>query len=385
MIRTNVVLLPMAAAALAGVPAGCAHGPTVAEDIASPRGRLDRYVGDLTTEYPALWYGAVSAEGRVHAVGGGYADVASAGAMTEDTAMYVYSLAKIVTSLAVVQLAEAGDIDLDKQVQFYLPWVPYPGTVRQYLSHSAGVPNPIWGSFYIHWPEQHAELNRDAFLREVCAENGKAKFGPGEDVSYSNLGYAILGALIEEQSGQSYEAYVRQHIFDPLGMEDAAMDPTHPAKLAKSYISRSLVTRIAMRMFMDNVTFEREGAFVAIPPLYYFDFPAHGGLVLSPADMERFLRAILCRNAELLGAVAWEWWFTPTAVAGEEYALGWRIEESDKGRVFTHAGGAMGQSAMIRLYPGSGVATFFQSNILDSMRVKRTDMDVLDGLLFESL
>jgi len=378
------MVLSLAGAGLVGMVSGCTHNPGIASGMSSDI-RLDHYIDSLAGDYPGLSYGATTADGLVYGRSAGLADIASGIPVADETAMNGFSLAKIVTSLAVVQLTERGLVDLDWQVSQYLPWVPYPGTVRHYLSHSAGVPNPIWGSFYIHWPQDHDSLDRDGFLRQICAENPNSKFVPGEDVLYSNLAYAILGALIEERTGMRYEQYVEENIFGPLGMDNTGMAPTDPGVLSKSYVSRSLLTRVAMKSVMKGITFRREGKYTAIPDEYYFDFPAHGGLVISPEDMGRFLTAILAHDAVLLGPEGWVRWFEPQDIAGGAFALGWRIEQTDRGTVYAHAGGAMGHAAMIRLYPEHGVATYFLSNILDSMKIEKRDMDELDLLLFGSL
>lgn len=291
----------------------------------------------------------------------------------------VFSISKLFTSLVVMQLVDEGLVDLDHKVSDYLSWVPCDGTVRHFLSHSAGVPNPIWGSFYIHWADAHRDFDRDAFLREIVKDNAEAEFAPGESVLYTNLGYAILGAVIEERTGISYELAVAERVFQALALHSASFDPARVPDLSSSYVTRSPVTRFMMKAVMEGLTFERAGRFNSIPSDYYFDFPAHGGLVVAPKDTAAFLTAIVSTDPRILSEAGWERWFTPQDVADRKYALGWRVEETVNGLVLTHAGGAMGHSAMIRFYVDEGIATYFQSNILDSMRIERRYMNRVDS------
>jgi CubicO group peptidase (beta-lactamase class C family) len=343
--------------------------------------QLSAAVHDVAQNEPGMYYVATTADEVIASFSVGYADVGAQTPYTDQTPMYIYSLTKIFTAFLVMQQVERSVIDLDTEVKEYLPWVPYPGTVRHFLSHSAGVPDPIWGTFYIHDSAAHASVDQDALLKEVVAKHARPKFEPGTDVLYSNLGYAILGRLVAETTGLPWHQLVNENILQPLGMMNTGIAPAERTGLSNSYVTRSLITRVVMGAAIPWLTFSREGDYRRLSPDYYFDFPAHGGLITTGADMQLFSRAVLGSDRRLLTASGWEQWMTPQAVAREEYALGWRVETGDYGRELYHTGGAMGHSAQLRIYQDQGVATFVQTNLLDSKKAVRSTRPVLDHVV----
>jgi D-alanyl-D-alanine carboxypeptidase len=117
-----------------------------------------------------------------------------------------------------LQLAERGALSLDRSAAHYLPDFPYSGdiTIRQLLAHSAGIPNPI-PLRWIHLREEHASFDDAEFFRSVFARHRRTKTDPNTRFAYSNLGYVLLGRVIEQVSDHSYEQYVTGNILEPLG------------------------------------------------------------------------------------------------------------------------------------------------------------------------
>jgi CubicO group peptidase (beta-lactamase class C family) len=168
----------------------------------------------------------------------GLADVASNTPITEDTVFRIGSVTKTVTAVAVMQLWEQGLIDLDAPANDYLrsyQLVPRkagfgPATVQHLLTHTAGIPevlhvsdllHPSWGPFGMRPAEYSVKVGEPMpslaeFFRgslEVAAE-------PGTAFAYTNHGFATLGQIVEDVSGQPLHVYLRKHIFEPLGMAD---------------------------------------------------------------------------------------------------------------------------------------------------------------------
>src|SRR5690606_411132 len=110
------------------------------------------------------------------------------------------------TALAILQLSGKGLMDINKPVIQYLPEFPYGTeiTVKQLLNHTAGIPNPV-PLDWIHTESEHLIFDRDTFFNTIFRKYGKAKSEPNEKFAYSNLGYVILGQLIEKVSGEKYE------------------------------------------------------------------------------------------------------------------------------------------------------------------------------------
>jgi CubicO group peptidase (beta-lactamase class C family) len=153
------------------------------------------------------------------------------------TVAHVYQLASITkqfTAAAILTLVQDGRVDLDAPINRYLPDAPIQGrtiTVRQLLSHTAGIPD------YAESPRIAALKRLDLPPDTLVALVAKTPFyfEPGEQMRYSNTGYALLGQLIERVSGQPYAAYVEQHVLHPVGAVQAHFcDPQamvrHPAR-----------------------------------------------------------------------------------------------------------------------------------------------------------
>ena len=157
----------------------------------------------------------VLVDGEVHAVGIGTTSVEHPQAVDPGTLFQVGSVSKTFTSAAVMQLVEAGSVDLDDPVARHLPDLgPATGldteaiTVEHLLSHQAG------------FDGDHLFTSRRADdLTELA--NARRFFEPGAGVSYSNAGFSIAGAVIEAVTGEAFEDVVRRRLLRPLGMRTA--------------------------------------------------------------------------------------------------------------------------------------------------------------------
>ncbi len=140
---------------------------------------------------------------------------------TPDRAIYeIGSVTKQFTAVAILQMVEAGKLDLDAVFTDYLPDYPADAhgiTVRRLMDHTSGIKG------YTEMPEFGAiatrSLPRDSLVALFSA--APLDFPPGEAMIYNNSAYFLLGLIIEAVSGESYEDYVRSHLFEPLGMVDS--------------------------------------------------------------------------------------------------------------------------------------------------------------------
>lgn len=142
-----------------------------------------------------------------------------------DTKHRLGSITKQFTAMLILQLASESKLDLHKPITTYLPDYPKEKgdriTTHHLLTHSSGIPN------YTEFPNFFSELSRDPFTPEEFVETFAAKdleFPPGDDFSYSNSGYFLLGVLIEKITGKTYEEMLHENIFEPLGMDDSGYD-----------------------------------------------------------------------------------------------------------------------------------------------------------------
>ena len=127
------------------------------------------------------------------------------------------SLGKMFTGVAIMQLVQAGAVQLDDLISVYLPGYPNPdvanATIHQLLTHTGGT-GDIYGPAF---QEHRLELKELSDYVALYGMRGTL-FPPGSRHEYSNYGYILLGRVIEEVSGLTYEEYVRRNIFQPAGM-----------------------------------------------------------------------------------------------------------------------------------------------------------------------
>lgn len=230
------------------------------------------------TGVPGAGIALVRLNGVEWAGGIGYADRDARTPVTADTRFRAGSISKTFVAIALVQLYEDGEVDLDTPVAELAPGVDIdnawmmsdPVRLIHLLQHTAGLDDMHFNEIYnlSHPP--------DVPLAEVLKINPSSRvvrWPPGTRMSYSNPGYAIAGYIIEKLTSQKYEDRIADEIFKPIGMTESSfyLTPQDHAKLAKGYSSRN-------------------GPPVAYTPIYLR--PA-GNLQTSAGDMGKFVQLLL--------------------------------------------------------------------------------------------
>ena len=217
-------------------------------------------------------------------LGHGVADVESKEPITEDTVFRIGSITKTFTAIAVMQLCERGLVDLDAPANDYLrtfrlvPAKPsFRPTVRHLLTHTAGIGywrrlsdllQPGVGS------GDRAGRSGAPPLSEYYRRGLPVEVEPGTKWAYSNHGFAALGQIVEDVSGQPFEDYLRERIFEPLGMDhtDLVRSERVRSRLATGYVLRSRGL---------NAVADRE-----VPT------PGGGGIYSAAADVVRYIASL---------------------------------------------------------------------------------------------
>jgi CubicO group peptidase (beta-lactamase class C family) len=191
---------------------------------------IDAYVEQQmhALRIPGLALGIVQGDQIVHLKGFGIAGP-DGRAVTPQTPFQLASLVKPMTGLAIMQLVEAGKIDLDAPVQRYLPTFRVADetasaqiSVRHLLYHTSGLPGTLGMEYALS-----GDARPDALEARVEALRAVSLNRPvGASYEYSNPGYQILGLIVQQVSGQSYEGYMREHLFTPLQMQQTYTDWT---------------------------------------------------------------------------------------------------------------------------------------------------------------
>jgi CubicO group peptidase (beta-lactamase class C family) len=224
-----VLILLLAAAPVVAQPAqNAASDPGLSRDEGFAA--IDAYVDAQMRELriPGLALGIVEGDQIVHLKGFGIAG-SDGRLVTPQTPFQIASIGKPMTGVAIMQLVEAGKLDLDAPVQRYLPYFRVADeaasaqiTSRHLLYHTSGLPaaagmeHAFSGDVRPDALEQHVRALRSVQLNRPV----------GASYEYSNAGYSTLGLLIQEVSGQSYEAYMHAHLYRPLEMRQTFTDWT---------------------------------------------------------------------------------------------------------------------------------------------------------------
>jgi len=317
---------------------------------------IDAYIATqrAAQHIPGLALAIVAPDGSIHLGGFGVTDAGGA-VVTSQTPFIIGSTSKSFTALAVMQLVEAGRVELDAPVQRYLPWfrVADDGasaqiTVRDALNQTTGLSTASGRRTLMEYSSGDDALqNRVRALRDV------APTAPvGRTYQYSNCNYQILGAIVETVAGRSYEAYVQEHVFDPLDM-------TH------TYTSKSAAVANGLAMGHRSL-FGRPIAYDE--PLPRGSIPS--GFIISTAeDMSHYLSAQLnggrWRDRSVLSAAGVAEMHRGAARIGTSdvyYAMGWNAGLLDGMPAVWHGGDTFGYQSFMALLTDAGWGAVMLAN-----------------------
>jgi len=280
----------------------------------------------------------------------GYADRDNKRTNTIGTKFRFGSMGKMFTGVAIMKLVQEGKVSLDDTIERYL--AEYPNkevskvTIHELLTHTAGT-GDIFGPEF----EQHRlELKELKDYVALYGERGLL-FTPGSKHEYSNYGYILLGRIIEVISGQSYDMFVREHIFIPANMFSTD-------NLPENIISSD--TSIALPYTSRNPMNELRPALDFLP---YRGTSAGGGYTTSE-DLMKFHNALM--SYKLLDQKYTEMLTTGkvnTPMPGLKYAYGFEERIPPDGiRSIGHGGGAPGMNASFTIFPDTGYTIIVLAN-----------------------
>lgn len=359
-IAAGAVALPLAAPATAAIPP---------ETLA----KIDKIFADWRTasNVPGVVYGIVQ-DGQLVAVKGqGVAELERGTPVGADSLFRIASMSKAFTAMAILKLRDEGKLRLDDPAELYVPemrgWT-YPTadspriSVRDLLHHNAGfVEDNPWGD--------RQQVLSPAEFGAMLAQGFDFATTPRTAFEYSNTGYAILGRIVSNVSGQPYQDYIRSRIMAPLGMRSTTYD-----------IFASPLPRRAIGYRFEDGKWTRE------PDMKDGEYGAMGGVETSANDYWRWVAFLLSawppRDEAEAGpvkrATVREIVTGGNFVGASErsaaaspipcrlafaYGMGWRVvEDCQLGRVVTHSGGYPGYGSNVALLPDKNLGIFVFSN-----------------------
>ncbi len=294
----------------------------------------------------------------------GWADISGQISMTPDTIQNIGSISKTVTATAVMQLVESDQLSVKADINDYLPFPirnprheNVPITIRHLLTHHSSITDgPAYNASYACGDPT---VSLHDWIVSVLTPQGehfhpKRYFGskaPGERRQYSNIGYGVLGLIVENVAGQPFEEYCDQHIFAPLGMDntgwriDSVDATTHALPYDELGAGGGDTTTLVSRELKE----------VGLAELCLYSFPNYpDGLVRTSVNqfgnfMSAYLSDTLLRPKTIKKMLRKESQISPSSIQG----LCWVTRDTDQGRMWYHSGGDPGISTIAAFEPDS--------------------------------
>lgn len=322
-----------------------------------------------TSRLPGIQYVVVTANGVLLEHASGWADLRRRVRLDPATTLMAYSMSKTITAAAALQLVETKRVGLDDPVEQYLgSLLPYgPAvTIRQLISHTSGIPNPL-PLGWVHAADRHETFDEDAALALVLKKHPRLSFAPGSRYAYSNIGYWLLGKVVERATGEKFTAYVNDRILRALGIEarDLGYTVVDPAHHATGYLEKYSLMNLVKGFLIDRTLIgDYSGSWLAIRS-HYLNGPAFGGLVGTARGFGRFLQDQLRKESVLFGDDTRRQFYTQQQTSRGTpipMTLGWHIGYAGGERFFYKEGGGGGFHCMMRVYPDGGVGTVVMTN-----------------------
>lgn len=283
--------------------------------------------------------------------GFGFADTNNQTPVTSDHQFRYYSLSKSITGLALAKLIRSNQLDINLSIRHYLPDLPAtydPVKVRHLINHTAGVRHYQKGE-WLKISSDHCETTERA-INTFIGDELLAQ--PGERHQYSSFGYVLLSHLISEITGQTYESYIKESLFDPIGINHIALDRSESLNNEVAYYSKwnAKKQKGKLAIEVNNTCKFGGGAFIgtaqALVKLY---LGVLNQLVISEASLEQYFTAIPTDSGE------------PT-----HYAFGIGDVTNEAGiRYHGHSGSAVGAKAVLLVYPDIKMVMVILCNLND--------------------
>jgi CubicO group peptidase (beta-lactamase class C family) len=275
---------------------------------------------------------------------------------TAQTKFRIASITKQFTAMAIMILQEQGKLNVQDKICAYLTDCPEawkPITIHQLLTHTSGIPDTP-SAFYSQ------EITSSLPLEQSIAD-AKTKpldFQPGEKFSYNNRGYVLLGKIIEAVSGQSYEAFLQKHIFEPLQMTSTGFDHVQ-VDLAVGYTNQSYVAD-QINMW---VAFSAGALYSTVEDLYRWDQALYTDKLVPQQALDTMFTAhVLMPDSD-----------------GWGYGYGWMIGPDNQRRIIAHPGGIQGFASIIKRYPDA------KATIIVLANQENVPVDVIDESIAKKL
>ncbi|MEY2409421.1 MAG: hypothetical protein QOF48_2091 [Verrucomicrobiota bacterium] len=336
---------PQSSRQQAGKPA--AQGRQKAEAIPSGRhervrAAIEKYMAAKKVTGASV---AIAQDGRVDfAQGFGYADLENDVYYQSDTVNRLASVSKIITAVAVMQLVEAGKIDLDADIRSHVPEFPDKGekvTARHILTHTSGIR---------HYKPDESEN----YTRLASVVDGLKRFAadpllhkPGEKFTYSTYAFSLLARAVETTSGLTFKDYLDQKIFGPAGMKASGLEDLRAIVKHRTRGYKQRTDGSVGNSDFGDVSYKWAG----------------GGMVSTSPDLCRFGMALLTGKLMAPATLA-QMWTAQKLNDGTALpqSLGWMLESYNGKPVAMHGGAQWMSRTWILIIPSDNIVMAVLTN-----------------------
>jgi CubicO group peptidase (beta-lactamase class C family) len=319
--------------------------------------KLDAYLSGLAQK--KFSGTALVAQGGRVALHKGYglADKEKGVACAIETVFDIGSITKQFTAAAILKLEMMGKLNVSDPITKFFPNVPEDKqgiTLHHLLTHTAGFAHDLGDDYDV--------ITREEYIQKAI--KSELIFKPGAKYGYSNTGYSLLGAIIEKLTGQSYERFLDDTLFNPAGMRQTGytLPRWKPEQIAVGYRNDIAWGR------PNEKPWDKDGP--------YWNLRANGGILSTAADMYRWHQAL--EGDKILSAEAKLKLFTPHVKVVEAsksfYGYGWVIETTRRNTTLQwHTGSNAYFYADFRRLPQDRVMAYWATNEFDKVSEKVTD------------
>ena len=284
---------------------------------------------------------------------------------TPSTKFRLGSITKQFTAMSILQLEERGLLKTTDPIGKYFTDYPKPAadevTIHHLLTHTSGIPS---------YTDDPTFFEKRSILPLTIAEmidsfkDKKLRFTPGSQFEYDNSGYFLLGAIIEKVSGKSYEAYLQENIFGPLGMKDSGYDRASPIikNRASGYQPAPGGGVLNARYLDMGLPYAAGSLYSTVEDLYLWDQALYTEKLVKKATLDRMFQEYIA--AEEMG----------------HYGYGWGIATVKGHKNVAHGGGINGFATMISRFPEDHAVFIYLRNV--TAPLPRGINNDLAGILF---
>lgn len=241
-----------------------------------------------------------------------------------DDQFQLASVSKMFTAEAIMLLHFQGKLNYDDDLRKYIPAFPYQGiTIRNLLNHRSGLPR-YESLADEHWPDRNVPINNEEVIRLYAEHHPDPYSQPDLTFHYNNINYALLATVIERITGERFEDFMKENIFEPLGMTHSYIYSLRGVEHLNTYIDSKvqgydLTSRGPRRVEDDylNGVMGDKIMYSTVEDLYKFHIALENGT---------FLPDSIQQEAFVAGSPIWN--------QGDNYGFGWRLSQSHPGTVF---------------------------------------------------